>query len=278
VYIKFVEIQNYRKFKSTRIEFTDQTTLFVGANNSGKTSAMEALITFLDEKNNFTINDLTLSNWIEINKIGEKWFENSPDFSKDELGKFLPTMDVWIHVEEDEIHYVTHLIPSLDWDGGLLGVRLRFEPKSNEELYKDFLDSAKVAKETLAAVERQNSSESFILWPRDLRDYLNKKFLSQFAVKAYILDPSKCLNPYQGIAQPQTLPFDSEAIDGDPFKGLFLVHKISAQRGFSDPVNKTKEDNDSKNRRVGNLSSQLRKYYNTHLRPLLQLKVLLTTN
>jgi hypothetical protein len=199
---------------------------------------MEALITFLDEKNNFTINDLTLLNWIEINKIGEGWTENSPDFSKDELGKLLPTMDVWLQVEENEIHYVTHLIPSLDWVGGLLGVRLRLEPKSIEELYKDFLDSTKTAKETLAAVERPNSSESIILWPHDLKDYLNKKFQTQFTVKAYILDPSKCVNPYQGIAQPQILPFDSEAIDGDPFKNLFLVHKISAQRGFSDAVNK----------------------------------------
>ena len=34
--IKFVEIQNFRKLKSIRIELADQTTLFVGANNSGK--------------------------------------------------------------------------------------------------------------------------------------------------------------------------------------------------------------------------------------------------
>ncbi|MGY3714988.1 AAA family ATPase [Sutcliffiella cohnii] len=267
MYIKFVEIENYRKLKSTRIEFTDRNTLFVGANNSGKTSAMEALITFLDEKNNFTINDFTLSNWLEINSIGEKWISDEPDFSEGQLNRFLPTMDVWLHVEDNEIHYVTHLIPTLDWDGGQLGVRLRFEPKSMEGLYKDFVDATKIAKGTLDAVEQSSSSDSIILWPRDLKDYLNRKLHKHFSVKAYILDPSKCVNPYKGIAQPQTLPFDSEAIDGDPFKSLFLVHKINAQRGFSDPFNKANEDEESKGRIVGNLTSQLKKYYNTHLNP-----------
>lgn len=270
LYIKFVELQNYRKLKLSRIEFTNQTTLFVGANNSGKTSGMDALIKFLDKKNQFNINDFTLSNWVEMNKIGEEWTENSekmPDFSEDKLGKFLPTMDVWLHVEDKEIHHVTHLIPSLDWEGGLLGVRLRLEPKKIEELYKDFLDLTKTAKETLGIVGSENSTDSISLWPRDLRDYLNRKFQTQFTVKAYILDPLKCLDPIKGIAQPQILPFDSESIDGDPFKKLFMVHHINAQRGFSDPDNNINEDDENKSKVVGNLSSQLRKYYNTHLNP-----------
>jgi len=67
--IEFVEIQNFRKLCSCRVEFAEETTVFVGANNSGKTSAMDALILFLSEKKRFTTTDFTLSNWIEINKI-----------------------------------------------------------------------------------------------------------------------------------------------------------------------------------------------------------------
>lgn len=40
MHIKFVEIQNFRKLKSCRVDFEEETTVFVGANNSGKTSAM----------------------------------------------------------------------------------------------------------------------------------------------------------------------------------------------------------------------------------------------
>lgn len=43
VRISCIEIQNFRKLKSTHIDFANETTLFVGANNSGKTSANEQL-------------------------------------------------------------------------------------------------------------------------------------------------------------------------------------------------------------------------------------------
>lgn len=271
MYIKYVEIQNYRKLKSCRIEFTDQTTIFVGANNSGKTSAMDALRKFLNQKNDFNINDLTLSNWIEINEIGKRWLgknEETTDIFAEEFGRFIPTMDVWLHVEDHEIHYVTHLIPSLDWCGGLLGVRLRLEPRSIESLYIDFINSAKSAKETLDAVKSRAGDSSISLWPKDLRDFLSRKFHNHFIIKAYILDPEKVTLPENGVAQPQILPSGSESFEGDPFKKLFLIHNINAQRGFSDPSNRSNEDDESTNHITGNLSSQLRAYYNTHLNPI----------
>ena len=42
--IKFIDILNFRKLKKCRIDLSPKETLFVGANNSGKTSAMDALI------------------------------------------------------------------------------------------------------------------------------------------------------------------------------------------------------------------------------------------
>ncbi|EKN63041.1 AAA family ATPase [Schinkia azotoformans] len=269
MHIKFVEIQNFRKLKSCRVEFTNETTLFVGANNSGKTTAMDALIKFLDVKD-FTINDVTLSNWLGINKIGERWLKcngENLELDKDEIGNFLPTMDIWLHVQDDQIHYVTHLIPSLDWSGGLLGVRLTLEPKDIESLYKDFLNSVKSTQGILLAVNPNNKENDISLWPKDLRDYLSRKFQNHLAIKSYLLDPTKCLPINKGQAQPQILPIGNEPIDGDPFKSLFLVHHINAQRGFSDPANKKTDDDESAKRIVGNLSTQLRKYYNTHLNP-----------
>jgi len=106
--ISFVEIQNFRKLKQCRIEFGESNTLFVGSNNSGKTSAMEALQKFLG-KRVFNFNDITLSNHKLINKIGEDWINNSEEFCI-EIGiweKLLPSLDIWIDVKEDEIQYVT---------------------------------------------------------------------------------------------------------------------------------------------------------------------------
>ena len=46
--IAFVDIRNFRKLKQCHIDFSNETTVFVGANNSGKTSAMDALGKFLE--------------------------------------------------------------------------------------------------------------------------------------------------------------------------------------------------------------------------------------
>ncbi len=63
--IDFIEIKNFRKLKSCRIDLSPKSTILVGANNSGKTSAMFALIKFL-KKRQLVIEDFTLSNLASI--------------------------------------------------------------------------------------------------------------------------------------------------------------------------------------------------------------------
>ncbi len=79
--IKFVGIQNFRKLKKCRIPFGDKETLFVGANNSGKTSAIDALINFLDtdKQKRFSVTDFTLSNWTALNEYAETWGSDTPE-------------------------------------------------------------------------------------------------------------------------------------------------------------------------------------------------------
>ena len=50
----------------------------------------------------------------------------------------MPTLDVWLDVKDAKLHYVANIIPSLDWELGLLGIRLSFEPTNIENLYKNF--------------------------------------------------------------------------------------------------------------------------------------------
>ena len=73
--IDFVEIANFRKLLAVRIDFSKETTLLVGANNSGKTSAMLALRYFLTANgpSRFCLNDFTLCHWATIKKIGDGW-------------------------------------------------------------------------------------------------------------------------------------------------------------------------------------------------------------
>lgn len=272
MYINFVEIQNFRKLKSIRIEFAEKTTLFVGANNSGKTSAMEVLIRFLVNKK-FSTNDFTLSNWVEINKIGSNWEKQSTEAgsqtpSLEEWKNVLPTMDVWLQVAENEIHHVSHLLPTLDWEGGLLGVRLRFEPKQIEDFYKEFLSVRKAARDTINAVTKteSNGKISLDLWPKSMIEFLDRRLNTLFDVRAYILDKSRLVKPEKGVAQLQPLPAGSEYFDGDPFRGLIRIDPITAQRGLSD-VDDDDGQSHSERSDKRKLSIQLRDYYSKHLDP-----------
>ena len=273
--IQFIEIQNFRKLKSVRIDFAKDTTLLVGANNSGKTSAMLALRRFLMDQAYFVPNDFTLSGWTEINAIGTDWIakageaeDHAPDLAPWE--RLLPTMDVWLHVETTEIHYVNHLLPTLDWVGGLIGVRLRLEPKKLKDLYQEFLSAARAASKTIEAAKKEDGGVDHLveLWPRNLRDFLDRRLRGLFHIRSYILDPTKCEMPVGGKARPQTLDASAEPLEGNPFDGLIRIDEINAQRGFSDSVGKDKGSEDGEQTRdAGKLSGQLRAYYAKHLDP-----------
>lgn len=274
MHIEFVEVQNFRKLKSIHIDFAPETTLFVGANNSGKTSAMSALRYFLVDKGDFQANDFTLSNWILINKIGKKWeaeenIPNSPGPTMSDWETVLPSLDLWLKVEDEEIHRVSHVLPTLDWAGGLLGVRLRFEPKGIENLHKEYLSAIRKVKETMKTAPRGGDSRlsAPVLWPQDMHEFLERKLGTYFGVCAYSLDPTKRQPPENGIARPQPLPSGTEPIDGDPLKGLVLIRRIDAQRDFGD-VNTGRDRLDSdRGGEKYRLTRQLRSYYDKHLDP-----------
>jgi len=269
--IVFVEIQNFRKLKSCRVEIASQETILVGANNSGKTSAMDAMILFLKKsrRRDITTTDFTLSNWLHINQIGKKWAdadaENKPDLTLKQWLPYMPSIDIWLEADDADIHHVIHLLPTLDWKPDQkLGVRLLFAPKDIEKLYKDFRDAYKAARDTEPTATSKDKRK-LSLWPETMRDFLDRELHKEphkHEVRAYILDPTQCCDPENGVAKPQQLPADSEPMDREPFDNLFKINVISAQRGFSDP--KTEDDSHSG---FASLSTQLRQYFSRHLDP-----------
>ena len=267
MHIAFVEIQNFRKLKACRVEIAQQETIFVGANNSGKTSAMDAFILFLkkDRRKDIATTDFTLSNWSSLDQLGTQWVaatdDKKPVIAVDAWLPLLPSIDVWLKADEQDLHRVAHLLPTLDWTPEeLLGVRLVLAPKNMEQLYKDFRSAYKSARDAESASTEAESPLS--LWPNSMRDFLDRQLHSQFEVQSYILDPTQRQNSEQEIAKPQSLPADSVPFKNDPFNGLIKIDIITAQRGFSDP--KTEDESHSG---FATLSTQLRRYFSKHLNP-----------
>lgn len=252
-------IKNFRRLYECKIDFSQDITVFVGANNSGKTSAMDALGKFLAGRK-FVLNDVTISKRTAINRIGEKWTTDEDCKIPESLTEWeviIPTMDVWIEVLPTEIHYVANLIPTLKWQSGKLGLRLTFQPKDISKLFLDYRKEFFAARNTEKA--RKNSADSartIKIYPNDLCSFLERNLSTYFSVKSYILDPSKY---EQSLEQPT--PFEMECSTDNPLKGIIRIDMIDAQRGFSDP-----DSNESSNGKK-QLSTQMRSYYDKHLDP-----------
>ena len=253
--IQSVHIRNYRKLKNCHIDFDKEETVFVGANNSGKTSAISAIVWFFKNTEKFTLKEFTATNWALVNEIGDKWLEgDSVDealLSSHQWDDIVPSMDVWISVEDGEQYRVNHLIPSLStWDGKKVGVRGQYEPKDVKKLYTAYKET-KIKAETLKATEEWKNASSPELYPQNLCDFLGKgsNLREYFNVKYYIIDPALEPNDEDKI---QITP-DNE-LDNNPLEELIRVDTILASRDFSDPEGQT--DND-----IDTLSKQFQQYY-----------------
>ncbi len=259
--LRRIEVFNFRKLRRARLDMSDKQTLLVGANNSGKTSAMKALRKFLKDRGGIDTRDVTASNWAAIEQIAGAWTQEvEVDLSP--LLAQLPFIDVWLHADTSELHHVAHLIPTLTWTGGLLGVRLRLEPKRGADIKAQYL-AAREAAQTLQPGGA--TAKGFALWPRDFREFLDKRLRDLFELNAHILDPMSFTTT--GPVEPQALPALSEGIGSNPFAGLIHIREINAQRGFADAGDSNGDDDEPTNATSRKIASQIQPYFRKHIDP-----------
>ncbi len=225
--VKFIEIRNFRRLENVRIEFEKKQTIFVGPNNSGKTSATAIMRNFLNGED-FSIYDFSASS---ISK-----FDNFP---RNENACQLPTieLDIWFEVNPKNIEYgqAILLIPSLSEEFKELGVRLKLCFKQPEKLITEFLNK----------YPNGTSKESTDL----LSKYLENKdvFTRNTTVDYYALDPIQ-----QGeTVESRINPSDCRKL----LDGLLRVDFVDAQRNIDD------QESSKSNR----LSSSFAKYYRNNL-------------
>lgn len=163
MHLHSLALKNFRRLKDARVEFSNDLTIFVGANNSGKTSATHAVDLFLSgSKEKFTVNDFSAYCWPD--------FENfPPEDAADQAFEFPAiALDVWISVDPDNLYRVVDLLPRATWEGALVGVRIEFAVKDAAQTLASYRKMA-----TEAAKFAQNKAEhgvDYKPWPRNMRD------------------------------------------------------------------------------------------------------------
>ena len=285
MHIDFVEIRNFRKLLAIRIDLAPEKTIFVGANNSGKTSAMLAFRKFLSQSASaFKLQDLTLSHIDILEEIGQTWENYDPNSGApapaniSDWTAILPSLDLWLSVQDGEFHHVSTIMPNLSWEGGQIGVRLQLEPADIDALFFDFRKARDDAKKLLAAaiekakLKAQEDGTPFVepripAWPRDLPDYLDRQLPKKCKLVLYPLDPKKIEPPTSTSAKPQELNRSARPLKDDPLKYLIRVNFEPAQRGMSDEVEASGPDDKFEVFPGRKLSSQLGHYHQKHLDP-----------
>lgn len=288
VRIKCIEIRNFRKLADVRLDLSEKTTLLVGANNSGKTSVLDALHLFLvDGAGSFNVNDITLANWQTINETGSSWIqetEGESDITAPLWQDLFPTLDVWLHVENRELYQVSSLLPNLNWAGGTLGVRIALEPKRLEDLYRDFRrawqssdklrhlgaqDGTAENPQVATSAQEANDQLTLRLWPETLVDFLTRRLRDYLTLNYYVLDPSTTVSPPEGHLRSKSLGMDPVPLEANPLRQLIRLNIISAQRAVGEERNPLKVSSSRTVLAQGSeLSRQLRDYYERHLNPL----------
>jgi predicted ATP-dependent endonuclease of OLD family len=264
-------LRNYRRLCDVAIELDEEISIFVGANNSGKTSAAQGLYSMLrGDASSFELFDFSAILWAEIDNIG-----NAAPGAVD-TPKQLPaiTLDLWFRVEDADLGVAMPLLPSTDWEGKCVGVRVSFEPKSHYDLvqtYHELRDKATAAAAKLAAKATAGKAAGaaaapgvgvageYKPWPESLTKFLTKELTKHYGFRYYVLDERQFDGYKEKSAEysPQEMVGDRR---GDAIlKSLVRVDFLRAQRHLDDP------QGGGGAARAENLSTRLSKFYDRNL-------------
>lgn len=228
MYVHSLAFKNFRRLKDTQINFAKDLTIFVGANNSGKTSATHAIELFLSgAKDKFTIHDFCADCWTAFESF-------SAEGAKSTAVEF-PTisLDVWISVDADNLYRVVELLPRAAWEGSLVGLRIEFAAKDAAQTLVNF--RAKAAEATKFAQTKAKDGQDYQPWPRNMRDYLTRELKNEYGLRYFILDEAQLKPEAAGAAHtPKEIIGDSERSGHTVINSLIKVDFLSAQRHLSD--------------------------------------------
>ncbi|MDK8641281.1 AAA family ATPase [Niallia taxi] len=282
MFIEQLNIKNYKKLKDVKFCLSQKQNLFIGPNNSGKTSAIEVLVKFLTDKKSFNIYDVTIANWGYLDELFSLYYsKHDREEDKNELDdlylkmmQLLPTLKVTLKIEETELYHVKSLIPYLNKECEKVALTYTYEPINFEKLlidYKNFKESVSKWKSDALENHQVELAELDEIaedhWPSNFKSFLatDNRFKKYFTIKYYISNPD--------LEEDKDDIFDETTVlSVNPLKNIVKVSVIGAQRGLID----SNEDGDTIDgakinlNNTRKLSKLFSTYYSDYLNPINQ--------
>lgn len=222
-------IRNYRRLRDALVELGNDISIFVGANNSGKTSATQAIQMFLSgSKERFSLFDFSSYTWAAMNQLGDADSSNDTNAEIPSI-----SLDLWIGVAEDDLHLVIPILPSTDWTGTEVGIRIEFAPVNSQALLGKFRQKKLDATTGTAALV--GGPGNYIPWPRNLANYLERELHQEYEFKYFVLDRTQFSDSYVPNAGYVPVELAGDQKGGSLLKSLIRIGSLSAQRHLADP-------------------------------------------
>ena len=177
-----MEIRNFRRLKNVQVTFESDETVFVGPNNSGKTSATAAVRSFLGRRT-FKIHDFSASEIKQLDLLGgDEEIETVPSIQ----------LDLWFSVDPSQISFgqAANLLTLVPQDIDEIGIRCSLELISKDELLDDYGGAF--------PKNEDNSRERSLSYFLGLEDKLAQHFhITYFSLESTVDEP-KPLPPSDG--------------------------------------------------------------------------------
>lgn len=232
MYIQSLHIHNFRRLKDVRVDLEKDTTIFVGANNSGKTSVSHVLQCFLSGKESFSLYDFTADCWPIFDRLGEQNPTEMQAFPRISL-------DIWFAVDADNLHRVKNLIPTLDWQQAPVGIRLEYAPKDDASLLANY-------REARVHTTPAGKGKDYKPWPQCMTAYLEKRLKTEYEIRYFILDYTMLDNDHEFPEDYDPASLASTAEGQRVLASLVRVDFMDAQRHLSDANSQGRAENLSK--------------------------------
>lgn len=246
-------LKNFRRLRDVHVELAKDISIFVGANNSGKTSATQAIQAFLSAgKDRFSLYDFSSHVWKVLNAVGEG------DPAADENAAIPAiSLDLWFEVAATDLYLVIPILPSSDWAGTQVGIRIEFAPVNTLALLQRFREKKKEGLDRVAVLP--GGAGTYVPWPKNLTDYLERELHREFEFRYSVLDRAKFNDNFEPEEGYEPVLLGGDLGGAAILKSLIKVDNLGAQRHLADP------QSGSVAGRAEDLSRRLSRFYQRNL-------------
>lgn len=213
MYLKEVEIQNYRLLNNAKFDLDMSTTIIVGRNNSGKTSLME-FINKVIRGSKLTFHDYPISCRESFYRATEKYLNNDLSYEGFAVQVLCPSIKFCVNYDlekpEESLGSLSPFIIDTDIDTTVAHISVEYRFLLSEENFNEYFSRN----------EDENDSNEDKLPYDTIKRIIKKKFSSFFSLVI------EAVNPKDDADRQKRTP--------DELSELFPVYIIRAERGMDE--------------------------------------------